>query len=116
MSNRLAVVGSRTADPREVQSWLIHGMSTLRYDTIVSGGAAGADTGGAWFAEGTGKELIIFEAEWDKYGKSAGYKRNQLIADEADACIAFWDGKSKGTRHTINLFLDQGKPLRVIII
>ena len=113
---KLAVVGSRTASPDKVAKWLMSSIPINRYDAVVSGGAKGADTGGSLYARRTGKELVVFKAEWDKYGKSAGYKRNHLIVDEADACIAFWDGTSKGTRHTINLFLDQGKPIQVVII
>lgn len=44
-----------------------------------------------------------FRADWDTHGKSAGYKRNSQMADHADMLIAFWDGKSKGTKHMIDL-------------
>ncbi len=46
--------------------------------------------------------MTIFIAEWDKYGKSAGYIRNRLIVQESDMIVAFWDGKSKGTKHSID--------------
>ena len=43
----------------------------------------------------------MFLADWDQFGKSAGYKRNIQMAEHADALIAIWDGKSKGTMHMI---------------
>lgn len=44
-------------------------------------------------------------ADWDAYGKSAGYRRNaEMVSLGADLCIAFVvPGKSKGTQHTIDL-------------
>ena len=41
--------------------------------------------------------------DWDKYGKSAGYIRNTEMAEAGDILVAFWDGKSKGTEHMINI-------------
>jgi hypothetical protein len=70
---------------------------------IVSGGAKGADFLGEIFAKDMGLPIKIFKADWDKYGKSAGYKRNEEMAQYADELIAFWDGESKGTKHMIDL-------------
>lgn len=70
---------------------------------IVSGGAKGADKLGEKYAKERGYSLKIFPAEWNKYGKSAGYKRNAQMAEYADAVIVFWDGESKGTKHMIDL-------------
>jgi hypothetical protein len=58
---------------------------------------------------------IIFLPDWDKYGKSAGYIRNKLIVEEADKIIAFWDGHSKGTKHTIDLAIEAKKPIDIYI-
>ena len=70
---------------------------------IVSGTANGADKLGEKYAKERGYLIKQFPANWDKYGKSAGYKRNEEMAKYADALIAFWDGKSKGTKHMIDL-------------
>ena len=78
-----------------------------RYE-VVSGGARGADTLGARYAREYGCALTSFLADWAKHGKSAGYVRNDQMAKYADGLIAFWDGKSRGTRHMINLALDGG--------
>jgi hypothetical protein len=70
---------------------------------IVSGTAMGADSLGERYAIDRGYKLIKFPADWDKYGKAAGYKRNSQMAEYADGLIAFWDGISKGTKHMIDL-------------
>jgi ABC-type enterochelin transport system substrate-binding protein len=81
---------------------------------IVSGTAAGADTLGERYAQEKGYEVKKFPAQWDLYGKSAGYKRNQQMAEYADGLIAFWDGKSKGTKHMIDIATNKGLKVRVI--
>jgi len=57
----------------------------------------------------------IFKPKWQEFGKRAGYIRNQLIINEADKVIAFWDGKSKGTKHSINLAILAGKPVDIYV-
>jgi len=81
---------------------------------IVSGTARGADALGERYAEEKGFKIKRFPAQWDLHGKSAGYKRNLEMADYADALIAFWDGKSKGTQHMINIAQSKGLKVRVI--
>lgn len=69
---------------------------------IVSGMAKGVDTLAIQYAKEYNLSLKLFPANWDKYGKSAGYKRNIEMANYADALVAFWDSKSKGTAHMIS--------------
>lgn len=70
---------------------------------IVSGTANGADKLGERYAKDKGYTIKQFPADWDTYGKSAGYKRNAQMAEYSDALIAFWDKSSKGTKHMIDL-------------
>jgi hypothetical protein len=70
---------------------------------IISGMARGADQLGYDIARLYGANIAQFPAQWDTYGKSAGYKRNTLMADNADMLLAFWDGSSKGTKHMIDI-------------
>lgn len=70
---------------------------------IVSGTANGADKLGEQFAKQYNFKLAKFPANWNLHGKSAGYKRNQQMAEYADALIAFWDTQSKGTKHMIDI-------------
>jgi hypothetical protein len=81
---------------------------------IVSGTAAGADKLGERYAEIMMIPVRKFPANWSKYGKSAGYKRNVEMADYADMLVAFWDGKSKGTKHMINIAENKELVVKVI--
>ena len=71
--------------------------------TIVSGTAKGADKLGELYGKQNDYPIKKFPADWDAFGKSAGYRRNVEMAEYADMLIAFWDGKSKGTEHMINI-------------
>jgi hypothetical protein len=82
--------------------------------TIVSGTANGADTLGEKYAVERNLELVEFPANWDKFGKSAGYRRNVEMADFSDGCVVFWDGVSKGTKHMIDIAEKKGLQLKVI--
>ena len=76
--------------------------------TVISGGASGADTFGEWWAKENDVPLIRKPADWDRYGKSAGYKRNEEMAEEAEALLALWDGESRGTGHMIDIAKRKG--------
>lgn len=79
--------------------------------TFVSGTAKGADTLGENFAKEHGYFVTRFPADWNRYGKRAGFLRNEEMAKYASEdrenikgiLFAFWDGKSKGTKNMINL-------------
>ena len=81
---------------------------------IVSGKARGADTEGEKYAINRNFSIEEHPANWNKYGKSAGYIRNREMALSADACVCFWDGKSKGTKHMINLAKEHNLLLEII--
>lgn len=81
---------------------------------IISGGARGADKLGEKYSQDEGFALEVFKANWDKYGKSAGFRRNEQMAEIADALIAFWDGKSHGTKHMIDIMKEKNLDVRVI--
>lgn len=81
---------------------------------IISGGARGADFSGEKYAQDEGFSLEKFPANWNKFGKSAGFRRNEQMAEVADALIAFWDGKSHGTKHMIEIM--ENKKLLVKVI
>lgn len=74
--------------------------------TVISGTAPGADTMGEKWAESRNIPVIKMPANWDLYGKSAGYKRNVEMAKIANYVVVFWDGISNGTRHMINIAND----------
>ena len=81
---------------------------------VVSGAARGVDQLGEQYGKQAGIPVKRFPAEWDKYGKSAGYRRNEDMADYADALIAVWDGTSKGTKHMIDTAHAKGLTVYVL--
>ena len=101
---KLIVAGSRNyTDKRRVFDLLNRLHLNKSNLEIVSGLAAGPDTFGKQWAEVNDVPVHEFPADWKKYGKSAGYRRNEDMAKFADALLAFWDGESRGTMHMINL-------------
>jgi len=83
---------------------------------IVCGGARGADSLGKLYAENRGYKVAMYPADWNTYGKSAGYIRNNKMAEVSDRLIAFWDGNSRGTKHMINTMRQLDKPSKIIMI
>ncbi len=69
---------------------------------FLSGGCRGADTLGERFAQENGLEIEKHPADWKRYGRAAGPKRNKEMIENCDMVICFWDGKSKGTGSAIN--------------
>lgn len=80
---------------------------------VVSGNARGVDKLGEYFAIKEGYKLTTFPANWGKWGKRAGYIRNAGMANYAEALIAVWDKKSKGTKMMIDIAEKKG--LKVFI-
>ena len=77
---------------------------------IISGDATGADSLGIQWAQLRDIPVKHFPAHWDIYGNNAGYIRNAEMGEYADALIAFWNGKSRGTKHMIQTMKFRKKP------
>jgi len=78
---------------------------------VITGGARGADASGARWAAAYRHESTVMQAEWDKYGKRAGYIRNVAMADYGpDAAIIFWDGESRGTKMMVGILTERNIP------
>lgn len=77
---------------------------------LVSGGAAGIDRCGEWWARHAAVPKRSFLADWGAFGKSAGPRRNRQMAEYADGLIAIWNGQSRGTRNMIETMQELGKP------
>lgn len=115
---KIIIAGSRSFDDYDLlQSSCDRIIKEANIDSeivIVSGTAKGADRLGERYAVDRGYDIKKFPADWDMYGKAAGYKRNAVMARYADMLIAFWDGNSKGTQHMITLAKEHN--LRIAII
>ena len=88
----------------------------LKTDTvvIVSGHATGADALGEQYAKEHGLKCELHPADWSTYGKADGPIRNALMADVANALIAFWDGESRGTKNMIDTARAKGLKVAVV--
>lgn len=125
---RVIIAGSRDFDdfPKlmnsciEILAGIANRYNDLDKIRIVSGAARGADRLGEQYAKIAGYEVSRFSADWDGLGKRAGYVRNAEMANFAVAdgnygvLIAFWDGKSKGTKHMIDLAEKNGLEVHIV--
>jgi hypothetical protein len=110
---RLAVVGSRNFTDYETAKVILDELQKdIGFTRIVSGGANGADSLAEKYAWDNDIELAVFVPDWS-IGKQAGFIRNVEIWDNADYGVAFWDGKSHGTKHSFTLAKKQNKRLFV---
>ncbi len=106
---KLAIIGSRNVFIDNIESYLPPNITE-----IVSGGAKGIDCLAAEYAKKNNIPLVEFLPDYHRYKRGAPLKRNEEIAKYADQAIAFWDGSSKGTLHTINLFQKNNKKVTII--
>ena len=117
MIKRIVVAGCRNYNNyNEAKEYIDFCISEIKekYTLIfVSGGCRGADSIGERYAKENGYEIERNPAEWQKYGKAAGPKRNEQMARAADYIICFWDGKSKGTASMINYAKRYNKPIKI---
>ena len=81
---------------------------------IISGTANGADKLGEKYAMERGYKIERYPADWNKYGKAAGYRRSVQMAQIANACVVFLDGRSPGSKHMIDIATNKGLPLRIV--
>jgi hypothetical protein len=109
-----AIIGSRTFNDYSVVKEFLDGCYDIT--AIVSGGAAGADSLGEQYAIEHDIPYTIFRPDWAKFGKKAGYIRNADIINAADVVIAFWNGTSNGTKHSIELARRKNKIVKVVKI
>lgn len=92
-------------------------LSTVPRNTVVIHGAArGADRLAGIVARELGLHVAAMPALWDRYGKDAGRRRNvAMLRLRPDLVMAFWDGRSPGTRLMVALARDAGVPVEVIM-
>lgn len=114
---KVAVAGSRDFQDYDLlKKVLNHELSEYASEEveIVSGGAVGADSLGERYQKEYGCALKRFLPDWDRFGDSAGHRRNADMAYYADWVICFWDGQSKGTKGMIETSKRAGKKVIVV--
>lgn len=115
---KVVVSGSRTwGSTRDQVAKLYDRIGDLPRDaTIIVGGAKGADTLAADAGRRRGNPILTFLADWETHGKRAGIMRNlQMLDEQPDLVLAFWDGASPGTGHTIDEAKRRAIPVEVIL-
>ena len=103
---RCIIAGSRTIYNYKAVEHIINQtikQHNLIINEVVCGEAKGVDTCGKQYGINNKIQIKSFPAEWDKFGKSAGYIRNEEMAKYATHLILIWDGLSKGSKHMLDL-------------
>lgn len=115
---KIGIIGSRTFNDyrllKEVMEDYLNRDDELNCEMVISGGANGADKLGERWANENNIPTQIFKPDWVKYGKSAGFRRNQDIIKNSDFLVVFWDEISKGSKHSIHLAIKQDVPVRIV--
>lgn len=116
--NKVIIAGSRNFNNYEILKNKVNTIiaNILPDVTIISGGARGTDRLGERYAIEHKLIFIQYIPNWDLYGKWAGFVRNESMAKEATHLIAFWDQKSSGTKHMIDIARKRNLNVRVINI
>lgn len=108
---KVAVIGSRNLKIDDLGTYL-----PAETSEIVSGGAKGVDSDARKYAEENDLPLTEFLPEYQRYGRGAPLKRNLQIIEYADYVIAFWDGKSRGTKYVIDNCRKLNVPVQIVTI
>ncbi|MBO5262382.1 MAG: hypothetical protein J6B45_04990 [Clostridia bacterium] len=107
---KLLIAGSRNLTDINLEKYIPNDV-----ELIISGGAKGIDTLAENYADKKGISKLIMRPKYELYGKGAPLKRNEEMIKIADQVLVFWDGKSRGTRFTIDKAKKQNKPVNVVI-
>lgn len=122
--NKVLVCGSRSITDapwvysqieKYTQELIRSNPTNLNNPVLIEGEARGVDTIAKNYALEHNWSIEPYPAEWDKYGKSAGYIRNDTMVKEADFVIVLWDGQSRGTKHDIDLCRRYNRPYVLVI-
>ena len=107
---KVAIVGSRNVEIDNLEKYI------RGYDEIVSGGAKGVDLCAKEYAQRNGLKYTEFLPQYEHYGRAAPLKRNEEIVKYADMIFVFWDGKSRGSKYTIDYAKKLKKEISIIVV
>lgn len=114
---KLAVVGTRTFNDYKKLEQKIAELAVFHdIERIVTGDAPGADALALRWAKKNGYPFTKYVADWNQFGKAAGPMRNQIIVNNADMLLAFWDGVSTGTADSIKKAKKKGIKVEIMRI
>lgn len=107
---RVAIIGSRTLTTENFGDYLPKNTTE-----IISGGAKGIDSAAKEYALLKGIKFREFLPDYRRFKKGAPLRRNIEIIEYSDFVLAFWDGRSAGTKFVIENCRSRGIPHKVII-
>lgn len=114
---KYAIIGSRNCGAVDIASMVAAAAASFGTPTaIVSGGARGVDTLAETYAADNGIEFIKITPDYAQYGRAATFIRNRAIVDKADCVVAVWDGKSHGTKYSVDYARKKGKPIKIFMV
>lgn len=113
------ITGSREV-PKMTQKKIEDALEKLHdnhsFSLLLSGGATGVDQMGEMWAKQKNIAIKQELPNWKEYGKSAGVLRNQTLVNEADIVVAFWNGRSKGTKDAIQRAVKANKIVKLYYV
>lgn len=126
---RVIIAGPRYIDPEKHIEYSVEEylplvrefLAKINYEIteVVSGKAKGFDTIGEEWAKENDipiKEFPVTKEDWQTKGKRAGFIRNQVMGEYADAAIVFWNMKSNGSKNMFEIMRFLKKPCYVVKI
>ncbi|MCL2069834.1 MAG: DUF2493 domain-containing protein [Treponema sp.] len=108
---KLAVIGSRSIEKLDLDKYIKE-----KPDMVISGGAKGIDTIAWEWALKNNIEIVVHRPNYNLHRKKAALRRNDIIIDEADKIMAFWNGESTGTKYVIDRAIKIKKNIEIIFI
>jgi SLOG family YspA-like protein len=115
MTFRVLVCGSRRWHDRDRIASRLADLPPSDDTMVVHGAAQGADRIAEQEAQKLGLFVEAHPADWEQHGKRAGILRNiEMLDSGIDHVIAFHDGRSTGTQHTIDEARRRGISVEVI--
>src|SRR5215470_13465374 len=110
---KLIIAGSRTFTDYQCLCQVL-APDRHRITQVLTGGERGAAVLGKRWAWSKQVPWKGFKADWERFGKTAGVRRNHQMAQAGDLLLAFWDGRSAGTQHLISCMQQLGKPCVIV--
>ena len=108
---KIVVAGSRS-----IPDFDLSGYIPEEAELIISGGAVGIDKIAEEYADRHKISKLVLRPDYKKYGKAAPLRRNEIMVDIADLVLVVWDGKSRGTKYTIDYATEKGKNLKIVTL
>lgn len=113
----IGIVGTRYLNDNQqdkVQHRIEEILREKRPESVITGDASGVDSLARSLGQKYAQNVIVHHADWKKFGKSAGPRRNTKIIEDSDEVYAFWDGESPGTKNSIEQAKQKGVPVTVV--